>query len=45
MDTCTHFAWDHHKNPLRYAKSLVPAQLMMGDKSRPVSIAADYSAM
>ncbi len=27
-----HVSWDHHGNPLRYAKSIVPFSLKLGDK-------------
>lgn len=38
-----HIAWDHHNHPLRYARSLQPGELEMGEKNRPGSLAADHS--
>lgn len=31
-DGCLHVAWDHHNNALRYAKSVAPYSLSLGEK-------------
>ncbi len=37
-----HVAWDHHGHPLRYARSLEPGGLELGDMEQPGSLSAGH---
>lgn len=37
-DGFLHVSWDHHGHPLRYAKSIVPMSLQLGDKQSMIGL-------
>lgn len=42
-DGYLHMAWDHHNNPLNYARSAEPGSLNLSEKMLPGSLAAGHS--